>query len=322
MKRLAVLTSGGDAPGMNACIRAIVRAGLQKGLEIMGFVRGYQGVVAGDFRLLDSRSVSNILQRGGTILHTARCPDFQTEEGLQRGAKTLSQVQVDALLVIGGDGSFRGAHELSRFWKGQIIGLPGTIDNDLYGTDFTIGFDTAVMTALESIDKIRDTADAHERFFLVEVMGRHSGFIALEVGVTGGAEEILVPEVPVDLPAICERLCAGKRRGKASSIIVVAEGAYEGGAYAVAEELRKLSGCDYRVCVLGHIQRGGSPSANDRLLASKLGVYAVDEALRGATGVMAGQINAELLLTPLPDTWGKRKAVDASLARIARILAT
>jgi len=178
------------------------------------------------------------------------------------------------------------------------------------------------MTAVDCIDKIRDTADAHERFFLVEVMGRRSGFIALEVGVTGGAEEILVPEVPVDIPAICERLCVGRRRGKTSSIIVVAEGAYEGGAYAVADELRKLSGNDYRVCVLGHIQRGGSPTANDRLLASELGVYAVEEVLRGATGVMAGKTNAELLLTPLPDTWEKRKIADASLARLASILAT
>lgn len=305
MKRIAVLTSGGDGPGMNACLRAIVRTAVARGAEVIGFRRGYRGVLERDCAALDSRAVSNIIQRGGTILHTARCPEFQAVEGRQRAAESLTTLGIHALLVIGGDGSLRGAHDLARYWPGQIIGLPGTIDNDLFGTDFTIGFDTAVNTALDAIDKIRDTADAHERFFLVEVMGRHAGFIAMAVGLTGGAEEILIPEEPVDIAAICDRLCAGKHRGKTSSIIVVAEGAMKGGAYAVAEALKKLSNNEYRVCVLGHMQRGGSPTAADRLLATKLGAFAVDAALNGKTGVMAGELAGQLVLTPLPGNLGK-----------------
>lgn len=322
LKRIGVLTSGGDAPGMNACLRAIVRTALDRQAEVIGFRKGYRGVLDRDFIELDSRSVSNIIQRGGTILHTARCPEFEPPEGRRRAAESLTALQVNALLVIGGDGSLRGAHDLTNYWNGQIIGLPGTIDNDLFGTDFTIGFDTAVNTGLEAIDKIRDTADAHERFFLVEVMGRHAGFIALAVGVTGGAEEILIPEEPVDIQAICDRLCAGKHRGKTSSIIVVAEGAMKGGAYALAEALKKLSGNEYRVCVLGHLQRGGSPTAADRLLATKLGAFAVDAALRGETGKMAGEVRGELVLTPLAETWERKKPIDPFFRQLNRRLAT
>lgn len=321
METIGILTSGGDAPGMNACIRAIVRAGIEDGANVIGFRRGFDGLLNRDFDGLNSRSVSNIIQRGGTILHTGRCPEFQTDEGHHRAAKTLDALNVDALLVIGGDGSLRGCHDLAAIWPRQIIGLPGTIDNDLFGTDFTIGFDTAVNTALDAIDKLRDTADAHERFFLIEVMGRHAGFIALAVGLAGGAEEILIPEEPVDVKAICERLCEGKHRGKTSSILIVAEGAWEGGAYAVAGALKKLSGNEYRVCVLGHLQRGGSPTAADRLLATKLGAFAVEAVLHGKTGVMVGEVGGKLVLTPLPETWEQRKPIEPSLKRLSRTLA-
>jgi 6-phosphofructokinase 1 len=231
-------------------------------------------------------------------------------------------LEVDALILIGGDGTFRGGMDLAKVWPGQIIGIPGTIDNDLDGTDRTIGFDTAVNTALEAIDKIRDTADSHERFFLVEVMGRHSGFIAMEVGLTGGAEEIILPDEPLLLKRVCQRLAEGKNRGKTSSIIVVAEGACKGGAYALAEKLKKASGNEYRVCVLGHIQRGGSPTAADRLLASKLGAYAVDAIERGESLVMTGEIRGKLTLTPFDDTRKIRKTIEPFLKDLARALAT
>lgn len=322
LKKIAILTSGGDAPGMNACIRAIVRVGLQVGFEIIGFLRGYEGVVRRNFVDLNSRSVSNIIQRGGTILHTARCPEFQTEGGLRTAADVLTGLNVGALLVIGGDGSLRGCHDLAKHWQGQIIGLPGTIDNDLAGTDFTIGFDTAVNTALDAIDKIRDTADAHGRAFLIEVMGRHAGFIAMAVGMAGGAEEILIPEEPPDFNAICARIMEGKRLGKTSMIIIVAEGAVKGGAVAASEALRLLTGIDNRVCVLGHIQRGGSPTAADRLLATKLGGYAIEAVKQGKTGVMVGEVKGELVLTPVRETWEQRKMIQPFLKKLGMTLAT
>lgn len=291
--RIATLTSGGDAPGMNAAIRAIVRVAESHGHEVMGVHRGYHGLLDGDCRKLGSRDVGNILQKGGTILHTTRCREFLAEEVQRRAAQFLESQGVDALLAIGGDGTFRGCVDLARHWNGRIIGIPGTIDNDLNGTDRTIGFDTAVTTAVEALDKIRDTAEAHERFFLVEVMGRHAGFIALEVGLTGGAEEILVPEVPSDLQAVCDRLCAGRAAGKKSSLIVVAEGAQPGGAQTVADILRTLSGNEYRVCILGHIQTGGSPTTSDRLLATRLGSFAVETALSQEIGVMVGETKGD-----------------------------
>lgn len=322
MKRIALLTSGGDAPGMNACIRAIVRTAIQKGASVVGFLRGYFGLVNREFEEMTSRSVSNIIQRGGTILRTGRCAEFEKEDGLRKAAANLTSLDIDALLVIGGNGSMRGCMDLMQYWDGQVLGLPGTIDNDLYGTDCTIGFDTAVTTALDSIDKIRDTADAHERLFLVEVMGRDAGFIAMEVGLTGGAEEILIPEEPVDIRAMCERLRKGEERGKTSSIIVVAEGAYKGGAYAVAEAMKKISGDEYRVCVLGHLQRGGSPTVNDRLLATKLGCYAVEVAARGETGKHVGEVCGQFALTPFKESVEKKKPIDPYLRKISRVLAT
>lgn len=291
------MTSGGDAPGMNAAIRSVTRAALASGLRVLGFKRGYEGILRGQFQEMDSRSVSNILQRGGTILKTARSAEFQTVAGMKKAADVLDDFGVNALALIGGDGTFRGAIDFSKFWKGQLIGIPGTIDNDLAGTDFTIGFDTAVNTAVEAIDKIRDTADAHERFFLVEVMGRHCGQIALRVGIAGGAEEILIPEKPQDIHKVCERLHAGRCLGKTSSLIVVAEGV-KGGALAVAEQLKKLSRIEYRVVILGYIQRGGNPTAGDRCLATRLGAYAVKAVLDGQTGKMAGEANGQKILVP------------------------
>lgn len=315
-KRLALLTSGGDAPGMNAAIRSVVRVGISRGLEIIGIRRGYHGLLRGEFWTMGPRDVSNIIQRGGTILHTSRCEEFKSAAGLQRAKEMLEQNQISGLILIGGDGTFRGGEELGRIWSGRIIGVPGTIDNDVFGTDFTIGYDTALNTAMEAIDKIRDTADSHERFFIVEVMGRHNGFIGLGVGIGTGAEEILVPERPFDVRAICQRLCAGRTRGKTSSILVVAEGSEPGGAFKLAEELKQLSKNEYRVVILGHLQRGGSPTAADRILAAKLGAYSVDVFQQGGTGVMAGELSGRLSTTPLRETFGHKKALDEFLLRI------
>lgn len=321
-KRLAVLTSGGDAPGMNAAIRAIVRVGCAHGLEIIGVRRGYRGLLAADFLRLNPRDVSNIIQRGGTILKTTRCPEFASPESLKVAAKILEQHEIAGLIVIGGDGTLRGANDLAKFWKGIVIGLPGTIDNDLYGTDCTIGFDTALLTALEAIDKIRDTADAHERFFLVEVMGRHSGFIALHVGIAAGAEGIVLPERPLNVQGLCHKLCAAREQGKTSSIIVVAEGKKTGGAFKLAEDLRQLSQNEYRVVILGHLQRGGTPTTADRLLATKLGAYAVGLFGQETSGVLAGEVRGQLCTTPLEEAVSRKKNPDEFLLNIHPLLST
>jgi 6-phosphofructokinase 1 len=315
MNTLGLMTSGGDAPGMNAAIRAVVRVALGHGFRVLGFHRGYEGILREQLQEMDARSVSNIVHRGGTILKTARSKEFLTLAGREKAARNLDRRGIRSLVLIGGDGTFRGAIDLAKIWKGQLIGIPGTIDNDLYGTDFTLGFDTAVNTAVEAIDKVRDTADSHERFFLIEVMGRHSGHIAVAVGFATGAEEILIPEERVDIRAMCERLCAGRRRGKTSSIIVVAEGV-KGGAYRVAEELKKLSKNEYRVCILGHIQRGGSPTAADRLLATKLGGYAVDLLRRGQTDMMAGEVCGKLVATPFRRGTQHMKKLDDYLLKL------
>jgi 6-phosphofructokinase 1 len=306
---------------MNAALRGVVREACSLGHVVLGVQRGYYGLLQEDLHPLGPRDVSNILQRGGTFLRTSRCPEFATPEGLKKAAETLRAHSVDALIAIGGNGTLTGGMSLAAHWDGLILGLPGTIDNDLYGTDETIGYDTAVTTALDAIDKIRDTAESHERYFLVEVMGRDAGFIALQVALGGGAEEVLVPEESADLPAMLERLHKGKRAGKTSSIIVVAEGAHPGGATAVAEELRKLGGDDYRVSVLGHMQRGGSPTARDRLLATRLGAFAVRAAMAGETGKMAGEAGGSLVLVPFADAVGKKKDLDRDLLALARRLA-
>lgn len=320
MKRIAVLTSGGDSPGMNAAIRAVVRCAHFSGLEVWGVMRGYRGLMEGAFEKLVPRSVSNIIQRGGTILKTSRHGDFRAQKGLRQAAHQLDSREIDGLVAIGGNGTYGGALDLSKVWKGRIITLPGTIDNDLYGTDSTIGYDTAVNTALEAIDKIRDTADAHERFFLIEVMGRHAGFIALDVAISGGAEEVLIPEKKEPIAALGRRLVASEKCGKLSNILIVAEGSAHGGAFETAKKLRAITGHDYRVVVLGHMQRGGSPTAADRILASDLGCFAVEQLMRGKTGVAAGRRNGRLVLTPLKEAIHRNKQISPHLLRILPVL--
>jgi len=322
-KSIAVLTSGGDAPGMNAATRAVVRLALAEGSTIYGVRRGYQGLIKNDLEPLNSRSVSNIIQRGGTILHTARSEEFRTVEGLKKASANLTAAEVSALIAIGGDGTFRGLVDLTEHWSGQVIGVPGTIDNDLYGTDYTIGFDTAINTALESIDRIRDTAESHDRFFLVEVMGRWAGYIALDVTIAGGAEYVILPEEEAALDEVAHLLEAGRKRGKTTGIVIVSERGKEGGAYEIAQRLEELGTCKYRVTILGHIQRGGSPTARDRILATKLGGYAVRTVLEGETGIMVGEQAGELVTVPLEETWTRKKdkPLDPFLLEIVPILA-
>ncbi|MCS7082710.1 MAG: 6-phosphofructokinase [Bacteroidetes bacterium] len=321
MRCIGVFTSGGDAPGMNACIRAVVRTALQHGLEVIGIRRGYAGMIEGDFVEMDGTSVSNIIQLGGTILKSARSEEFKTPEGRARAAEQLRRAQIDALVAIGGDGTFRGASIFHEEYGFPIVGCPGTIDNDLFGTDETIGYDTAVNTALQAIDKIRDTADAHDRLFFIEVMGRDSGFIALACAIGGGAELVLVPEAFVDLEEIKESLHRVLAHQRRSSIVVVAEGDELGGAPELAEKLRSVfPHYELRVTVLGHIQRGGSPTARDRVLATRLGVAAVEALLDGHTNVMVGVVNNEIHLTPLRNTWSKKKTIDYDLLRLVQLL--
>ncbi|WP_135257244.1 6-phosphofructokinase [Thermus caldilimi] len=321
MKRVGVLTSGGDAPGMNAAIRAVVRQAYALGLEVIGIRRGYAGMILGEMVPLGVRDVANILQRGGTVLLTARSQEFLTEEGRAKAAEKLKAAGIEGLVAIGGDGTFRGAMRLLEEHKIPVVGVPGTIDNDLYGTDYTIGFDTAVNTALEAIDRIRDTAASHERVFFIEVMGRDSGFIALDVGLAGGAEVIAVPEEPVDPRAIAEGLLESLRRGKSSSIVVVAEGAYPGGAAGLLAAIREHVPVEARVTVLGHIQRGGSPTAKDRILASRLGAAAVEALAGGTSGVMVGEVEGEVELTPLKEAVERKKDINRTLLALSRVLA-
>ncbi|MDQ7948970.1 MAG: 6-phosphofructokinase [Pedobacter sp.] len=302
IKNIGVLTSGGDSPGMNAAIRAVVRAGLYHNLKVTGILKGYEGLIHADFMPMDIKSVANIIQRGGTILKTARSDAFRTKEGRELAYKNLRESDIDALVVIGGDGTFTGADVFCREFNFPIIGLPGTIDNDLIGTDFTIGYDTAINTVVNAVDKIRDTAESHDRLFIVEVMGRDSGLIALRSGIGVGAEAIMIPEAKMHVADLVERIENG-RKDKASKIIVVAEGDEAGGAYNVGEVLKqKFPQSDIRISVLGHIQRGGKPSCMDRVLASRLGVAAVEGLLEGKTDVMAGQINREIVFTPFSNT--------------------
>jgi 6-phosphofructokinase 1 len=311
VRRIAVLTSGGDAPGMNAAIRATVRHALGRGLEVLGVRRGFAGLLAGELRPLTRAGVANIIQRGGTILGTSRCEDFLGAAGRARAHAALRAAAVDGLVVIGGGGTFHGASLLAEEHGTVVAGVPGTIDNDLYGTDFTIGFDTAVNTALEAIDRIRDTAASHERLFLVEVMGRTSGEIALGVGLAGGAEDVLIPELPADL----ERVGAEIR----SSIIVVAEAGKPGRVLTLAERVRELTGLEPRVCILGHVQRGGTPTARDRVLACRLGAAAVAALVDGG-GVMVGEHCGEIARIPLRDAWGKRRTLPEDLLALVRDL--
>jgi 6-phosphofructokinase 1 len=323
MKRIGVLTSGGDAPGMNAAIRAVVRTAAYHELEIIGIYRGYQGLIDGEVTELGPRSVGGIINRGGTILRSARCKAFYEVEGRAKAAETLKKYGIEGLVVIGGDGTYRGALKLHEEHATMCIGIPGTIDNDIGGTDFTIGYDTALNIALEAIDRIRDTAESHDRIFFVEVMGRHSGYLAMMSGIAGGAEEILVPETPTSLENIVEHIRINRKKGKRSSIIVVAEGDDAGNAIQVAKQVDELADIpNSRVVVIGHLQRGGTPTAFDRVLASRLGVRAVEALMEETTGKMVGMIANHVVLRPLEEAWECRTQFDPALTRIAHILAT
>ena len=320
MRRIGVLTSGGDAPGMNAAIRAVVRQALGSGLEVIGIRRGYTGLLTGELQPMTRAGVANIIQRGGTVIGTSRCEEFLEPEGRARAAAVLRDAGVDGVVAIGGEGTFHGASLFTAEHGVVMAGVPGTIDNDVYGTDTTVGFDTAINTALEAIDRVRDTAASHERLFLVEVMGRTCGDIALHVGLAGGAEDVLIPEVPLDVPALARELRGSWDRGKRSSIVVVAESGQPGSSFRLADVIRRDAGIEPRVCVLGHIQRGGTPTARDRILASRLGAAAVD-ILREGGGAMAGDAGGALVRVPLRDTWERRRAPATELLRLARDLA-
>ena len=321
MKCIGVYTSGGDAPGMNACLRAVVRTAISHGLDVVGIRRGYQGMIEGDFLKMEASTVSNIIQRGGTILKSSRCEQFRTPEGRQKAYKRLKEAGVDGLVGIGGDGTFAGARIFASEFDIPVVGAPGTIDNDLYGTDFTIGFDTALNTAMEGIDKIRDTADSHNRLFFVEVMGRDAGFIALNAGIAGGAEAVLIPEEKTFIEHIIQKLESGWLRHKTSSIIVVAEGDDAGGAFEVAEKVKEhFSYYDTRVVVLGHIQRGGVPTCMDRVLASRMGHAAVEALLEGLSNVMVGQINNEIVHTSFARACKYHQEVNRDLLNLVEVL--
>jgi 6-phosphofructokinase 1 len=321
MKAIAVLTSGGDAPGMNAAIRAVVRTALSHGVEVFGVNKGYSGLLEGQIFPMTASSVANIIQRGGTILKTDRCEAFYQKATRREAAHILNRKGIGGLIVIGGDGSFTGAHLMEKETDFPTIGVPGTIDNDIAGTEDTIGFDTAVNTAIDAIDRIRDTASSHDRIFLVEVMGRSSGFIACQVGIGGGAETILVPEKKESLATICKNIERGQKRGKSSSIIVVAEGEKPGLSQRLAADLARR-GYNPKVCILGHTQRGGAPSAHDRMLASMLGASAVAYLLAGKSNAMVGVNLGEVVLVPLSKVIGVKKQLPAQLLKVAQILAS
>ena len=323
IRRIGVFTSGGDAPGMNACVRSAVRTALAYDLEVVGIRRGYQGMIDGDLVEMDAKSVSNIVQKGGTVLKSARSTEFRTPEGRAKAAENLREAGIDGLIAIGGDGTLRGAALFYEEHGIPLVGCPGTIDNDLFGTDETIGYDTALNTAIESIDRIRDTADAHDRLFLVEVMGRDSGFIALNCGIGGGAELVLIPEQMTDMDEVKRQIHSQMTGQTRSSIVVVAEGDELGGAGAVADALRADPGfaeVDLRVSILGHTQRGGSPTARDRVLASRLGAAAVDALMEGHANVMVGVVDGEVTLTPSRNVWSRKKSIDYDLIKLTNLL--
>jgi 6-phosphofructokinase 1 len=320
---IGVFTSGGDAPGMNACVRAVVRTAVSYDLDVMGIRRGFQGMIEGDLVEMDAMSVSNIVQKGGTILKSARSQAFFQPEGRAAAAAHLREAGIDGLIAIGGDGSLRGAAIFYEEHGIPLVGCPGTIDNDLFGTDETIGYDTAMNTALENIDKIRDTADAHDRLFLVEVMGRDAGFIALNCGIGGGAELVLIPEMLSDLEEVKRQIKSLMSVQSRSSVVVVAEGDELGGANQIAAALRddrSFDHIDLRVCILGHTQRGGSPTARDRVLASRLGAAAVDALMDGRANVMVGIQAGHVRLTPSHNVLGRKKPINYELIKLTELL--
>jgi 6-phosphofructokinase 1 len=321
--KIGVLTSGGDSPGMNAAVRAVVRTAIYHGMEVYGIMRGYTGMVENDIFKMESKSVANIIQRGGTILKTSRCKEFFTPEGRKTAYGNLKKHGINGLVIVGGDGSFRGAQIFSNEYDIPCIGLPGTIDKDIAGTDFTIGFDTAVNTAVEAIDKIRDTADAHDRLFIIEVMGRDAGYIALHSGIATGAENILIPERKTIINDIVKALEEKERRHKLVNLIVVAEGDEFGGANEVAKVIQeRLPQQEVRVCILGHIQRGGSPSCMDRLIASRMGYHAVECLMEGRHNVFVGIVNNKMNYTPLNEAVKKKQKISDEWMTVVKILSS
>lgn len=321
MKKIAVLTSGGDAPGMNAAIRAVVRTAIFHKLEVVGIRGGYDGFIDGDFLKMNSASVSDIIQRGGTMLKTSRSERFRTKEGMLEAKRKANEAGIEGLVLIGGDGTFKGAKDFSEISGIHSMGIPGTIDNDLFGTDYTIGYDTALNTVIEAVDKIRDTASSHHRLFFVEVMGRDAGFIALNSGLASGAEEILIPESKTSIDDVVKRIEAGRKRNKSSFIIIVAEGDVPGGAYEIAKQVtEKCSYFESRVTVIGHMQRGGNPSCFDRLLASRLGVAATEGLIAGRKNEMAGLINNQITFTPFSKTRKHLVDINEGLLNMAHML--
>jgi 6-phosphofructokinase 1 len=321
IKRIGVLTSGGDAPGMNAAIRAVIRTALYNNIEVIGIRHGYDGMINGYFKLMKTFHVSDIIQRGGTILKTARSEEFRTPEGRKKAYERLKERGIDGVVVIGGDGTFTGARIFGEEYDIPLIGIPGTIDNDLYGTDYTIGFDTALNTVIEAVDKIRDTASSHNRLFFIEVMGAEAGFIAVRSGIACGAEAIIIPEVKDQVKNLRSFLEEGYKRKKSSNIIIVAEGAYPGGAFGIADAVKEdFEGYSVRVTVLGHIQRGGSPSAFDRFTASRLGYAAVDALIDDQKSAMIGLQNNEITLVPFSKAVKLHKEVRKEYLEIANVL--
>lgn len=321
IKSIGVFTSGGDAPGMNAAIRAVVRTAIYNGLKVYGFMRGYEGMIDGEIIEMESRSVSNIIHRGGTILKTARSQRFMTKEGMAAAHANLKKLGIDAVVALGGDGTFRGALEFNSIYDIPFVGIPCTIDNDLFGTDQTIGYDTAINTAMEAIDKIRDTADSHNRLFFVEVMGRDAGFIAMRSGIATGAEAILIPESPLSIDQLIAKLESGWKRKKSSGIVVVAEGEEEGGAFEVARKVKeKFNQYDTRVSVIGHMQRGGNPTCQDRVLASRLGLASVEALLEGKKNQMLGVMHLSIVYTPFSKATKHNFEISPFLMKLASVL--
>ncbi len=324
IKKIGVLTSGGDAPGMNAAIRSVVRTCAYHNIECVGIYRGYEGLMEGDFKAMNARSVKDIINRGGTILKTARSKEFRTVEGRKTAYNQIKNANIDALVLIGGDGTFTGGMIFNHEFNFPVIGIPGTIDNDIFGTSHTLGFDTALNTVVEAIDKIRDTASSHNRLFFIEVMGRDAGHIALNVGVGAGAEEILIPEEDMGLDRLVESLRRSRKSGKSSSIVIVAEGDKIGKSVFELKDYvdENMEGYDVRVSVLGHMQRGGAPSCFDRVLASRMGVKAVESLLNGKTNFMVGLINGQIELTPLDNAIKGKSKINLELLRVSEIMAT
>jgi 6-phosphofructokinase 1 len=319
MQRIAVMTSGGDAPGMNAAVRAVVRKAIFHGIEIIGINRGYNGFIEGDMWPMNLGSVADIIHRGGTILHTARSKEFTTPEGRGKAYENVERFGIQGLVVIGGDGSFTGAKTFYDEYNLPMVGIPGTIDNDIPGTDYTIGFDTAVNNVVDAINKIRDTATSHERTFVVEVMGRRAGFIALQAGLAGGAETIIIPEIPHDINEICNKLLRGVKRGKLHSVIVVAEGAASG--LEVGHKIKEITGFDTKVTILGHLQRGGIPTAHDRVIASRMGSKAVEVLMSGNTNKVVGIRSGEVVAYDLEDVFKQqKKPIEKELLDLVNIL--